>query len=195
MSSSNSSSSRISSTSSDNVRPETSSNTTTTYWYSTNGMDRKRLADRHVTALDEAFDQQARVEIFDDEAFRNKSAIASPHLGTMTSGDIHYGLYREPSLWEQNEANLDNINLVLGSSSSSNGNGDGNDRQINDQSVVPTIPFGQENLKGRLDHHWRLPSNSRNSNSTSTTTSSTTADIRRRQHPRGSLDVLCCIVC
>lgn len=151
-------------------------------------MDRKRLADRHVSALDEAFDQQTRVEIFDDEAFRNKSAIASPHLGTMTSGDIHYGLYREPSLWEQNEANLDNINLVLGSSSSSNGNE--NDRQANDQAV-----FGQENSKGRLDHHWRLPSNSRNSNSTSTTTSSTAADIRRRQHPRGSLDVLCCIVC
>ncbi|KAI9306990.1 hypothetical protein BJ944DRAFT_238252 [Cunninghamella echinulata] len=85
---------------------------TTTYWYSTNGMDHKRLADRHVSALDEAFERQTRVQIVDPEAFGNHPAIASPHLGTMTSGEIHYGLYRQPSLWESSDNSLDNLLFI-----------------------------------------------------------------------------------
>ncbi|KAI8340550.1 hypothetical protein BC941DRAFT_417547 [Chlamydoabsidia padenii] len=167
-------------------------NTTTIYWYSTNGMDRKRLADRHVLALDEAFDRQARVEIFDDEAFKHKSAVASPHLGTMTSGDIHYGLYRQPSLWESNEASLDNIDLVLGSSSNQ-----GNSNNNNRETTRTKTTDGKGNSKEQSGQYLRhSPSNSRNSNSTTATTTTTTTDMRRRQQQqfRGSLDVLCCII-
>ncbi|KAI8065577.1 hypothetical protein BC940DRAFT_303740 [Gongronella butleri] len=79
----------------------------TTYWYSTDGLDRKRLSDRHVPFLDEAFLQQKRVEIYDPDAFGDTVALACPHLGTMTAGDIHYGLYRQPSLWQPEDDGLD----------------------------------------------------------------------------------------
>ncbi|CDS13671.1 hypothetical protein LRAMOSA05845 [Lichtheimia ramosa] len=68
------------------------------YWYSTDGMDQKRLSDRHLELLDKAFEGKKRVEIHDQQAFGNTAAIADPFLGTMTAGDIHYGLYRNPTL-------------------------------------------------------------------------------------------------
>lgn len=69
------------------------------YWYSTDGMDHKRLSNRHLAVLDRAFERRARVEIYDEAAFgTGLTAVADPYLGTMTAGDIHYGLYRNPSL-------------------------------------------------------------------------------------------------
>ncbi|CAO3590952.1 unnamed protein product [Absidia cylindrospora] len=151
----------------------------TTYWYSTNGMDRKRLADRHVTALDEAFDRQARVQIFDDEAFGNRPAFASPHLGTMTSGDIHYGLYRQPSLWEDSMPSLDSMKLVLGSIG--NGNNSNNTADIHELATSTSF-------SGSL-YDPKIRSNSRNSSTTTTTTT-----MRRRQQLHGSLDEFCCVI-
>ncbi|KAI9495532.1 hypothetical protein BDB00DRAFT_786332 [Zychaea mexicana] len=82
------------------------------YWYSTDGMDHKRLSTRHLELLDRAFERRARVEIRDDQAFGIVPAIADPFLGTMTSGDIHYGLYRNPSL-RQSESNCSLDTLIL----------------------------------------------------------------------------------
>ncbi|KAI8333981.1 hypothetical protein BC941DRAFT_433520 [Chlamydoabsidia padenii] len=143
----------------------TSTSSNTTYWYSTNGMDHKRLANRHVAALDEAFERQTRVTIYDDEAFGNRSAIASPHLGTMTSGDIHYGLYRQPSLWQDNsKASLDSGMLVLGWGSE-----------------MDTLDSGRD--AESASHSKRTPSNYRNSTS-----------LRKRQQLRDVLDGSCCII-
>ncbi|KAF7725523.1 hypothetical protein EC973_009553 [Apophysomyces ossiformis] len=84
-----------------------------TYWYSTNGMDQRRLSNRHLAVLDQAFERRTRVQIFDDDAFgRNVPAIANPYQGTMTAGDIHFGLYRHPSLWQMSEDSLDTLILM-----------------------------------------------------------------------------------
>ncbi|KAI8364674.1 uncharacterized protein BYT42DRAFT_165231 [Radiomyces spectabilis] len=82
------------------------------YWYSTDGMDKRRLSTRHLPALDQAFERRTRVEIYDDEAFGNHVAIANPYQGTMTAGDIHYGLYRHPTLWRISDASLDTSMLI-----------------------------------------------------------------------------------
>ncbi|KAI8144517.1 hypothetical protein BJV82DRAFT_70358 [Fennellomyces sp. T-0311] len=82
------------------------------YWYSTDGMDHKRLSTRHLDILDRAFERRTRVEIYDDQAFGNVAAVADPFLGTMTAGDIHYGLYRNPSL-RQSESNCSLDTLIL----------------------------------------------------------------------------------
>ena len=82
------------------------------YWYSTDGMDHKRLSNRHLEILDHAYERRARVEISDDQAFSNVAAIADPFLGTMTAGDIHYGLYRNPSL-RKSESNCSLNTLIL----------------------------------------------------------------------------------
>ncbi|KAG2219560.1 hypothetical protein INT45_013219 [Circinella minor] len=82
------------------------------YWYSTDGMDHKRLSSRHLEILDRAYERRTRVEISDDQAFGNMAAIADPFLGTMTAGDIHYGLYRNPSL-RKSESNCSLNTLIL----------------------------------------------------------------------------------
>lgn len=86
-----------------------------TYWYSTNGVDRKRLSNRHLALLDQAYEHRARVQIHDDEVFgHNIAAVANPYMGTMTAGEIHYGLYRYPSLMQTSEASLDTQLLLDG---------------------------------------------------------------------------------
>lgn len=99
-----------------------------TYWYSTNGMDHKRLSNRHTRLLDEAYERRIRVEIYDIEAFGpSVVAVANPFAGTMTAGDIHYGLYRNPSLalHDASSSSLDTLilldtdNLLLKTSPSS----------------------------------------------------------------------------
>ncbi|ORY90031.1 hypothetical protein BCR43DRAFT_499898 [Syncephalastrum racemosum] len=82
------------------------------YWYSTDGMDHKRLSNRHLAVLDRAFERRMRVDIRDKSAFGDLPAVADPYLGTMTSGDIHYGLYRNPSLRTSEMDALDNLVLV-----------------------------------------------------------------------------------
>ncbi|KAI7868060.1 hypothetical protein BDF14DRAFT_589270 [Spinellus fusiger] len=83
------------------------------YWYSTDGTDQRRLSGRHLSMLDEAFEHQKRVELYDSEAFGpNIIATACPHLGTMTAGLIHFGLYRQPSLWSSCDGSLDTLVLM-----------------------------------------------------------------------------------
>ncbi|CAO3644669.1 unnamed protein product [Cunninghamella echinulata] len=100
----------------------------TSYWYSTNGMDQRKLSNKHMQLLDEAFERRTRVQIYDEEALGHSiPAIANPYQGTMSAGDIHYGLYRYPSLWQMDEEDgydldtslLMNINMSLSTSSTS----------------------------------------------------------------------------
>ncbi|CAO3613878.1 unnamed protein product [Cunninghamella blakesleeana] len=71
------------------------------YWYSTNGMDQRKLSNKHMELLDDAFERRTRVQLYDEEALGHSiPAIANPYQGTMSAGDIHYGLYRYPSLWQ-----------------------------------------------------------------------------------------------
>ncbi|KAI8099838.1 uncharacterized protein BX664DRAFT_322235, partial [Halteromyces radiatus] len=156
----------------------------TIYWYSTNGVDRKRLADRHVTALDQAFERQTRVQIYDDEAFGNLPAIASPHLGTMTSGDIHYGLYRQPSLWESNDSNMDSMMLMLGDTNDHSIDNNNNMENGIIETSSSTLPAISQHLS-KIHSDQSRPSDHRHS---------TTTTIRRRHYIRSSLDTLCCSI-
>ncbi|KAI8143030.1 hypothetical protein BJV82DRAFT_613190 [Fennellomyces sp. T-0311] len=84
------------------------------YWYTTNGMVHKRLSSRHTVLLDQAFDRRIRVQIYDIDAFGPTAvAVANPVAGTMTAGDLHYGLYRHPSLLLNNSsAAMDSLILM-----------------------------------------------------------------------------------
>ena len=83
------------------------------YWYSTNGMNQRRLSIRHLSILDQAFERHARIQLFDDEAFgQNVPAIANPYQGTMTAGDLHFGLYRKPPMWRMSDTSLDTLILM-----------------------------------------------------------------------------------
>lgn len=83
------------------------------YWYSTNGLVHRRLSIRHLNTLDQAFEKHARVQIFDDELFgRDIPAIANPYQGTMTAGEIHYGLYRQPPMWRMSDSSLNTLILM-----------------------------------------------------------------------------------
>jgi hypothetical protein len=83
------------------------------YWYSTNGMSQRRLSNRHLSILDQAFERHARIQIFDDEVFgQNVAAIANPYQGTMTAGDLHFGLYRQPPMWRMSDTSLDTLILM-----------------------------------------------------------------------------------
>jgi hypothetical protein len=85
----------------------------TCYWYSTNGMSQRRLSSRHLSILDQAFERHARIQIFDDEIFgHNVPAIANPYQGTMTAGDLHFGLYRQPPMWRMSDTSLDTLILM-----------------------------------------------------------------------------------
>ncbi|KAI8881898.1 hypothetical protein K501DRAFT_286135, partial [Backusella circina FSU 941] len=84
-----------------------------TYWYSTNGMSQRRLSHRNVALLDRAFERHDRIQIFDDEVFGvNVPAIANPYQGTMTAGDLHFGLYRQPPMWRISDTSLDTLILM-----------------------------------------------------------------------------------
>ncbi|CAO3593054.1 unnamed protein product [Absidia cylindrospora] len=79
-----------------------------TYWYSTRGVDQTRLSNRHLNLLDEAFERRTRVQLYDTDAFgHGVPAIANPYQGTMSAGDLHYGLYRQPSLAQDSDLQLD----------------------------------------------------------------------------------------
>ncbi|KAI7898490.1 uncharacterized protein BX663DRAFT_524943 [Cokeromyces recurvatus] len=82
----------------------------TSYWYSTNGLSHRRLSNSHLTVLDQAYEQHARIQIYDDEMFgENVIAIANPYQGTMTAGDLHFGLYRQPPMWHMSNMSLDTL--------------------------------------------------------------------------------------
>jgi hypothetical protein len=85
----------------------------TSYWYSTNGMSQRRLSNRHLSILDQAFERHARIQLYDDEVFgQNIAAIANPYQGTMTAGDLHFGLYRQPPMWRMSDTSLDTLILM-----------------------------------------------------------------------------------
>ncbi|KAI9313692.1 hypothetical protein BX666DRAFT_2123666 [Dichotomocladium elegans] len=91
----------------------------TSYWYSTDGLNQRRLPNTYLDILDHAYRRRTRVEIIDDEAFgSNVAAVADPFLGTMTAGDIHYGLYRNPSLHRMSDGSSSIDTLILFDSTS-----------------------------------------------------------------------------
>ncbi|CAO3616241.1 unnamed protein product [Cunninghamella blakesleeana] len=141
----------------------------TTYWYSTNA-----ISGSSCNSINEAFERQTRVQIFDQEAFGNHPAIASPHLGTMTSGEIHYGLYRQPSLWETSDNSLDNLILIPG---------------VGDIINMPTDSYEMANSNSATG----LNNNNNNSNNSKSNHHSSSPLRRRplRPHPND----LCCIIC
>lgn len=94
------------------------------YWYSTNGMVQRRLPNRHFTMLDQAFERRARIQIYDDEIFgANVSALANPYQGTMTAGDLHFGLYRHPPIWRMSDVSLDTLTFIGDSTITDSTNG------------------------------------------------------------------------
>ncbi|RUS22343.1 hypothetical protein BC937DRAFT_89616 [Endogone sp. FLAS-F59071] len=64
------------------------------YWYSTDGSRRTRIDNVHLSKLDRAYETQSKIEL----NLGDRTLVASPSTGVLSSGDIHYGLYREPSL-------------------------------------------------------------------------------------------------
>ncbi|RUP43944.1 hypothetical protein BC936DRAFT_150160 [Jimgerdemannia flammicorona] len=64
------------------------------YWYSTDGPNRIRIDNAHLATLDYAYETQSKVQL----NVGDQTLLASPSTGVLSSGDIHYGLYREPSL-------------------------------------------------------------------------------------------------
>lgn len=77
---------------------------TASYWYSTSGRIHLRISSTHLDSLDEAFKQHTRIQIVDEQLFGPDTTInAFPSQGTMTAGDLHYGLYRQPPLWQQDD--------------------------------------------------------------------------------------------
>ncbi|KAG1470689.1 hypothetical protein G6F56_002534 [Rhizopus delemar] len=83
------------------------------YWYSTNGMVQSRLPSRHFAILDQAFERRTRIQIYDEEVFgANMPALANPYQGTMTAGDLHFGLYRHPPVWRMSDVSLDTLNFI-----------------------------------------------------------------------------------
>lgn len=85
----------------------------TTYWYSTDGANHQRLANRHTSLLDQAFDKRKRIQLHDTAMFGNVVAVANPYAGTMTAGNIHYGLYRHPSLWQDPTGISDDLDTLV----------------------------------------------------------------------------------
>ncbi|KAI7851416.1 hypothetical protein BDC45DRAFT_515719 [Circinella umbellata] len=96
------------------------------YWYTANGMIHKRLSNNHTTLLDQAFERRIRVQVYDNDVFGPHAvAVANPAAGTITVGDLHYGLYRHPFLvFNNSSATMDSLilmdseNLLLQSSTS-----------------------------------------------------------------------------
>ncbi|KAI8984016.1 hypothetical protein BDF20DRAFT_857571 [Mycotypha africana] len=107
--------------------------TSTCYWYSTNGMMQRRLPLHHLAILDQAFERHARIQLLieeEEDLFFSGSMTcsnpkqqqqqhkhivtitANPYQGTMTAGDLHYGLYRQPPLWRISDASLDTLILL-----------------------------------------------------------------------------------
>jgi hypothetical protein len=76
-------------------------------------MTQRRLSHRNVALLDRAFERHDRIQIYDDEVFGvNVPAIANPYQGTMTAGDLHFGLYRQPPMWRMSDTSLDTLILM-----------------------------------------------------------------------------------
>ncbi|GAN05626.1 hypothetical protein MAM1_0097c05098 [Mucor ambiguus] len=107
------------------------------YWYSTNGMDQRRLSSRHLPVLDQAFERHARIQIFDDELFGlNVPAIANPYQGTMTAGDLHFGLYRQPPMWRMSDTSLDTLILIDPTEMISKTSRLSNGNELDEQSII-----------------------------------------------------------
>lgn len=124
----------------------------TSYWYSTNGMSQRRLSNRHLSILDQAFERHARIQIFDEELFgHNVSALANPYQGTMTAGGLHFGLYRQPPMWQMSDTSLDTLILMDIDDSSvkinRHSNGQPENDTINDASAMNYKKFMQDQRK------------------------------------------------
>jgi hypothetical protein len=115
-------------------------------------MSQRRLSSRHLSILDQAFERHARIQIFDDEVFgHNVPAIANPYQGTMTAGDLHFGLYRQPPMWRISDTSLDTLILMDMDDSSAkmnrHSNGQPETNTVNDASSIKYNKFMQNQRK------------------------------------------------
>lgn len=125
------------------------------YWYSTNGMSQRRLSSRHLSILDQAFERHARIQLYDDEVFgQNIAAMANPYQGTMTAGDLHFGLYRQPPMWRMSDTSLDTLILMDSHSE--------NDETIHTKSRQSTGDLPNRMSGASLDDNLPRANNTRN---------------------------------
>ncbi|OAD05674.1 hypothetical protein MUCCIDRAFT_106233 [Mucor lusitanicus CBS 277.49] len=99
-------------------------------------MDQRRLSIRHLPLMDQAFERHARIQILDDELFgQNVPAIANPYQGTMTAGDLHFGLYRQPPMWRMSDTSLDTLILIDPAEMISKASRFSNGNELDEQSI------------------------------------------------------------
>ena len=169
------------------------------YWYSTDGMDHKRLSNRHLDMLDDAYKNRTRIKIFDDYAFGPEvAATADPYLGTMTAGEIHFGLYRNPSLRVSGDGMDDLDNLILldttaamfqfpsSSSSSSSSSTSGSSPSTTNNCVL----VASHNFLGQRRHSFPAV---KNNSSKKRSVPSSTAN-RSTGQPTNPDECVCCII-
>jgi hypothetical protein len=138
----------------------------TSYWYSTNGMSQRRLSNRHLSILDQAFERHARIQIFDDDVFgQNITAIANPYQGTMTAGDLHFGLYRQPPMWRMSDTSLDTLILMDQIDDNSSNNKNSNHRHINGDGNINNNETSSDASLDSSNHGVIINNNGRNNNS------------------------------
>lgn len=169
------------------------------YWYSTDGMDHKRLSSRHLDMLDNAYKNRTRIKIFDDYAFGPEvAAIADPYLGTMTAGEIHFGLYRNPSLRVSGDGMDDLDNLILldstaamfqfpSSSSSSSSSTSGSSPSTTDNCVL----VASHNFLGQRRHSFPAV---KNNNSSKKRSMPSSTPNRSTGQPSNQDECVCCII-
>lgn len=163
-------------------------------------MDHKRLSSRHLDMLDNAYKNRTRIKIFDDYAFGPEvAAIADPYLGTMTAGEIHFGLYRNPTLRVSGDGMDDLDNLILldstagmfqfSSSSSSSSSSSGSSPSTTDNCVL----VASHNFLGQRRHSFPAIKNNNNNSSKKRSDSSSTPNHSAGQRPNQD-ECVCCII-
>lgn len=130
------------------------------YWYSTNGMAQHRLPSRHFAVLDQAFERHTRIQIYDDEIFgANVPALANPYQGTMTAGDLHFGLYRHPPIWRMSDVSLDTLTFIGDSNFTDEDKStrrDSHGNMIQDKEMAANDSTDTKNLKYRTKQRRRI---------------------------------------
>ncbi|OAD73979.1 hypothetical protein PHYBLDRAFT_145443 [Phycomyces blakesleeanus NRRL 1555(-)] len=165
------------------------------YWYSTDGIDQRRLSNRHLSILDEAFKQQRRVEIYDEDAFGPEVlATACPHLGTMTAGLLHYGLYRQPSLWDACDSSLETLLLMdCGDGADQDSKGLSSDWYENSCGLLDTPAIEIPDSVHSPDHHAMMRTIPQGTNPSSLFSNYQSVPDRPQSHLHDS-SYICCII-
>ncbi|KAG2207494.1 hypothetical protein INT47_004242 [Mucor saturninus] len=161
----------------------------TSYWYSTNGMNQRRLSNRHLSILDQAFERHARIQLYDDEVFGlNIAAMANPYQGTMTAGDLHFGLYRQPPMWRMSDTSLDTLILMDSHSE--------NDETMETKNRQSTGDLPDRMSDASLDDNLSRPNNNNNSNNNNNNRNSNQSRYKYLQKKKPSQYVdencICC---